>query len=463
MDKEHKKKMHTIKVIITEIVMVLVAIVTVIVLTFLAMGYNVNRNGELGQSGLLQLKSIPTGAMVEIDGEIMFSKTNMSRMLSEGKHKLVVSKDGYDTWEKEIVSDPGWLLKLDYPRLFLKERTPEKIRDTENLQFVSMDDGGTQILYATNNDKWQLLNIRGDEVSEQSLNVSEYIGKEAQITNIKWNKNSDKVLVRAKNKENIEWSLINLKNIDSSLNLTQKFAFNFDMIEFSTDSGERLIVLENGNLRSILASERTVSQVMAKNVESFYNNDTNLAYITISGTKKNLMLYQEGPNDILVTELNNASKVKVSLSDYLNKKYISFTIDSRLFIYRGEYPTTERTLSDMELVVEKDVKFIPDELVVWTEDQLIMAKSGKNIAMFNAELSELSEYEVEGENAFFLAPYLVGVTANGQLIARDFDGNNRRELAVAELRATISKNNKWLYYLNTVDSKVAIYREKIMD
>ena len=90
MDKEHKKKMHTIKVIITEIVMVLVAIVTVIVLTFLAMGYNVNRNGELGQSGLLQLKSIPTGAMVEIDGEIMFSKTNMSRMLSEGKHKLVV-------------------------------------------------------------------------------------------------------------------------------------------------------------------------------------------------------------------------------------------------------------------------------------------------------------------------------------------------------------------------------------
>ena len=477
MDKERKKKMQTIKVIITEILMVVAIIAIVIVLTFLAMGYNVNKDGEVGQSGLLQIKSIPTGATVEIDGETMFAKTNMSRMLSSGSHKVKLSRDGYDTWSKELISESGWLLKIDYPRLFLQDRVPEKIKEIGGtLKLVTFDHEGSQILYAVHNDtKWKLANIRGDNITETEINVAKYIPREAEIRRTIWNKNNDKVLVEIMNETKIEWALINLRDVDSSLNLTQQFGLDISKAEFYANNGERLVVIENGNLRSIVAGDRTISQVMAKNVEDFYNEETNLIYIAQSDEKKvasdnapvevarRMMLYQEGTDDILITQLNKKDSVKMALSEYLGKKYISFTVNEKLYVYRGDYPNGDRSLSDMQLLVENDIASVPEELVVWTEDQLIMAKNGEKVAMFDAELSKLSQYQAESSDIFFLTKHLIGVNADGKVIVRDFDGENRRELASADSKATISKNNKWLYYFKKTVNGVALYREKILE
>ena len=138
MDRERKKRIQTIKLIITEILMVVTVVAAVIILTFVAMGYNVNKDGDLAQSGLLQIKSIPTGATVAIDGGNVSAKTNTSKMLSAGEHSLKLTKDGYDSWSKDIDSKSGWLLKLDYTRLFLKNRTIEKVREYEkNIQIIS--------------------------------------------------------------------------------------------------------------------------------------------------------------------------------------------------------------------------------------------------------------------------------------------------------------------------------------
>ncbi|MBQ3309415.1 PEGA domain-containing protein [Candidatus Saccharibacteria bacterium] len=464
MDKERKKRLRTIKLIVTEVIMVVAIAVMVVILTMLAMGYNLNKDGELGQSGLVQIKSIPTGAEVIIDGEMIAPHTNTSRMLSAGKHQIKLQKEGYDSWNKEIESESGWLLKLDYARLFLQNRTAEKVREYDgDFKFIVPASDGSQIIYATDNStKWKLLNIRSDDVSEMELDVAE-ITAGLEIKNVFWNENNDKLLVMTKKGEATEWLLINTKDINNSINLSRQFGMDFSDVKFLTADGQRLLGLEQGNLRLITVSNKTVSQVMAKNVDNYYTDSGNIIYSKKADDKYMMMLYQEATEDVLVTEFPKDSRVKLALSQYLGKKYLMFTVNNRMYVYRGELPTAERTLSEMELVIESDIDFIPDNLTVWTDDQLVMARKAEKIAMFDAELGKLYNYEVESDKVFFLDMYLIGTIVDNKLIVRDFDGGNRRELANATGASVITINHKWLYYCTKINDKVNIFREKIVD
>ena len=468
MDKERKKRIQTIKLIITEILMVIAVVAIVIILTFLAMGYNVNKDGDLAQSGLLQLKSIPTGARIEIDDEIISPKTNMSRMLPAGQHSLKLEKEGYDTWEKEITSEAGWLLKIEYPRLFLKNRTKEKVREyQEGANLISASIDGSYIVYITkDNTKLKLLNIRGDDISETEYDISKYLG-EATPDRVYWNKNDDKVLISAKNGEKNEWIVFNLRDMSSSMNVTAEFKMDFSMIKFGSLSGDKLLALENGNLRSISINDKTVTQVLAENVSDFSNNDNALFYV---GQKKigeenirGVLMYQEGNEDILLKEVADGTVVKLANHTYLGRKYLDIAEDNHLFIYRGDYPTEDFGISEMELLIDAEIAVAPEEMGVFASEQLMIARNGGAVAVFDAELSKLTEYDLESTKVFFLDNYLVGTIQDGKLYARDFDGSNKRELAEAGRFGVISKNDKWLYYDYVIDSKTNIFREKILD
>ena len=111
-----------------------------------------------------------------------------------------------------------------------------------------------------------------------------------------------------------------------------------------------------------------------------------------------------------------------------------------------------------------ELKITPEEFTSWSDGALLAAINGKDVAMFDAELTKLSEYEIEGNVVFFPDEYLLGTVADGKLIIRDFDGTNRRELAKAETTGgAISKNHKWLYYSLIVGNNTNIFRERIVD
>ena len=87
-----------------------VAVILLVVLTTLSVvGYNVRVNEEISveRTGLLALRSIPTGAQITIDGETIFSRTNMSRTTADGEHEIILSRDGYDSWKKNIEVTAG--------------------------------------------------------------------------------------------------------------------------------------------------------------------------------------------------------------------------------------------------------------------------------------------------------------------------------------------------------------------
>lgn len=460
MDREHKKHMETVRLLITETIMVIVIIVTAIILTFVAMGYNLDKNGELGQSGLVQLRSFPSGASITIDGDTIIPRTTASRMLSAGDHTIKLTKDGYDSWEKTITSESGRLLKLEYMRLFYQNRTPEVMRefDGELLFFTPTPNRDFAMLIQKNSCKWNYLDLRGDDAVSTEVDLTELLSG-LDVKSVVWNENSDKLLVRAERKNETEWLLVNAKNAKESVNLSKEFAMNFTDIRFMTDSGDKLIALENGNLRTIEMGGKTVSQVLASTVKKYDFVGENIVYLDA----EQQLGFISGTNTTIAKKFEANSLVNVVISDYIGDKYLTITENDKITIYRGDFPNGERGINDMEKVLEETISFTPSLLEIRGNNELIIARDGKQIAVFDAEARKLHQFELDTEAPFLIDGYMIGEIVDGKLIVMDFDGTNKRAIADANSNALITRNDKWLYYFTFEDNKISLTREKIIE
>ncbi len=460
MDREHKKHMETVRLLITETIMVIVIIVTAIILTFVAMGYNLDKNGELGQSGLVQLRSFPSGASITIDGDTIIPRTTASRMLTAGDHTIKLTKDGYDSWEKTITSESGRLLKLEYMRLFYQNRTPEVMRefDGELLLFAPTPNRDFAMLIQKNSSKWNYLDLRGDDAVNTEIDLTELLTG-LDVKTVTWNENSDKLLVRAERKNETEWLLVNAKNVKESVNLSKEFAMNFTDIRFMTDSGDKLIALENGNLRTIEMGGKTVSQVLASTVKKYDFVGENIVYLDA----KQQLGFISGTNTTIAKEFEVNSLVNVVISDYIGDKYLTITENDKITIYRGDFPNGERGINDMEKALEETISFTPSLLEIRGNNELIIARDGRQIAVFDAEARKLHQFELDTEAPFLIDGYMIGEIVDGKLIVMDFDGMNKRTITDANSNALITRNDKWLYYFTFEDNKISLTREKIIE
>lgn len=460
MDRERKKRIQTIRLIITEVIMVVTVVVAVVVLTFIAMGYNV-RNGELDQSGLVQIQSKPSGAVVQIDGEVMSARTGMSKMLTAGEHRVQISKKDYDTWENNIISKSGWLLRLDYPRLFYQNRTPEVLQEyPSDIEVFSTSPNREKIIYTVSSIKeWKILSIRGDNAEESTIDIADLLAQH-EILSLKWSGNSDKILIKTAKDSNIEWIVINTREPERSVNLSQAFGMRFSEMDFTNDNGERMLAVENGNLRSLMVNDKTASQVLASNVETFVLNGKHVAYLT---NGHEIKLYQDGSDDILLSSYPLEQNIKMTIGEYLGKKYLFVINDRKVVAYKGDFPTKDDSLSEMEVVLDAELQFSPEVIQAYAGNELFLMGNGKNIAVFDAELAKLSQYEIEDNKYFFLDGYMIATIGDGKMIVRDFDGTNRREITDATGGGTISRDDKYLYYYKTERGNTTILREKIIE
>ena len=485
--------------------MVIAVIFTAIIITFLAMGYNVDQNGEVSQFGLAQINSMPTGATITTDNETLLFHTNTSKMLSAGTHHIKLEKDGYDTWEKDVEIKPGILLRLDYPHLFLKDRTKETVADyLENFEIFSASPDRSYLLYAASDDTigvpspeelknrpkkrapWILLNVKGDKPETTEFDFTELLG-DREITSISWSKTNDRLLAKTTLDGKTEWLLINLKNPKNSLNLTAKYSLDFSTLSFLDGNSDHLLGIENGNLRNITLSSQSVSGVLAKDVQTFSYSNSTLAYINNSNELK---LYEEDSDDITLKTLSGSNNQKVILASYLDKKYLSFIDNNRLYVYRSDYEALEKDYSNrtsaesssgstdtdaelkgLELIVNQDLTYSPNNFYTKNDGEFIVTTSSDGkISVFDAELESLSSFVINSSNIFWLDQYLIGAIESDKLVIYDFDGTNRRELVSnfkpedsTKLRAStlafIAKNNHYLYY----QTDHSIVSEKIVD
>ena len=466
----HYHKKQSIRVIVSEAIMVLAVIVTVIILALLVSGYWLNSDFTVERNGMLQISSIPTGANVEIDGQASswLERTNSSKILGSGEHSVVLTKDGYDSWSKTVIISEGLLYRLQYPRLFLKERTTEAIDIASSFTSASISPDGNLLLLMNDTTEWLLMNLDADTPSTKKLDISSafstvslaegakvglFTGK---ILDLDWDQDSSHNLFKVENGDKIEWVLLDTGNVAKSVNLTKEFGGNFSELEILDNGSNQLLAIQNGNLHKIDIPGRLISAVLAKNILDFDHFGNEIVYsakridqtppvdgATTQEPVDALSEYYVGYlklGDDKTTELEpTTAPVKVAIGKFYDSKYIAVLTGQSISIHQKD--------SYLEDIEQYQISFTPDAIKVGHDGGFLILSQVDQLATLDLEANLVREWSIEHDHGW-LDHYMFYAVSDNNLVVYDFDGLNRRELShnvSSHFPITIT-SDKWLYY-----------------
>ena len=454
MDSEKIKKKQSLKVIISEAIMVLAVVIMVAVLALIVSGYWVNSDFKVERQGMLQVASIPTGADLDIDGESSWlQRTNTSKVLPSGQHTVTISKEGYDTWSKQINITEGLLYRLQYPRLCLIDRESTKVLDTSSATSASVSPDRNKLLLLNNTTEWELVNLRNDNLEPKKLNIAPYFSSVSlaegasvglftgKITNIDWDRGSSHVLVRVETPDSTEWVLIDTENLKNSLNLSKEFGANFTLVEILDNSSSNLLAVQDGHLRKIDIPGKAISAVLADQVVDFDHYETEIVFSATNSTGGyTINLLRIGDDEI--TKLESTSTfAKVVISKFYDEMYLTVLQGNTVSLYQK---------TDFTPVSSFELSFNPEYIKVGQGGEFITMYTGTEIATLDMEALSVREWRAEGDSFGWLDNDMIYTITDGELIVYDFDGFNRRTLAhnvSSHFPVTIT-DDKWLYYFS---------------
>ena len=458
MDLDKIRRRQSLKVLISEAIMVLSVVITVVVLAFIVSGYWVDSDFEVKRQGLLQIYSIPTGANVDIDGNSSWlQRTNTSKVLQSGEHTITLSKEGYDTWTKTINITEGLLYRIHYPRLFLNKRFVEKALILEDADTAIVSPDHEQMVVLNNTTNWQLLKLTDEKIVPKDLDISDVFSSTAtnletgdtfftgEILQADWDFDGNKVLFKNKTTDGIEWVVLDLENIKNSVNLTKLFGANFTKVKIYDHGLNTLLAVQNNNLHRIDVSGRSISSVLVEDIIEFdyYNNEVVFSATSKDDDKESYYIGRiKIGGDNKITKLKSIdSRVMVAITKFYEDKYILVLEANKLKLY-GD--------SEMDELSSFELSFNPDKLEVGHNGEFIIFYSGSNIATLDMEAKKVNEWQVEGERFGWIDNSMIYTVLNGKLVVYDFDGLNRRELSedVSSQLPVAITDDRFLYYFS---------------
>ena len=453
MDLEKRARRQSLKIIASEIIMVVTVIITVIILAFLVSGYWLGSDFKVERQGMLQIYSTPTGANVAVDGDApWFQRTNTSKVLTSGEHEIVLTKDGYDSWSRTINITEGLLYRVHYPRLFLLERekstayNPE-LAGSETPSFVTISPDYNSMLLTNKTTTWALLALNRDEIEATSIDISGVFSSISKVNGAKdglftgkiltadWANDNEHILFKIGG-DTIEWVILNVKNPKNSINLTREFAADFDEMHIFDNSASTLLALRGGNLHKIDAANRQISAILAEDIKSYDFYESDLIYFS---KNKIFTGRLNDPETAILTEVDDDAAVRIS--KFYDKKYNIIISKHKVEIFERE---------NSEPVYAGEISFEPEVIKVGYDGSFIFMQSGINVVVFDMEGMSAREWQLDSLNSGWLDSSMLYAIKDGALIVYDFDGQNRRELSAnvsARFPVTIT-DNKWLYYFS---------------
>ena len=453
MDPEQVKKRQTLRVLFSEAMMVLSVVAIMTVLIMITSGYWINQNFEVERRGMLEVLSSPTGADIVVDGETAWmAKTNSSRILSKGEHTVSISKEGYGDWVKKVTIEEGLMYRLPYVRLFPNEPELEKVSEI-NARISSVSPDRSSMLLIDDSTTWKILHLNEDKVSTTDLDVAKVFDKiggaeaMAGIAGIDWSKDGNRILLKVVWNEKNEWLLLDLKDSEKSANITGTFGMNFDTVKFFDKTGDDLLVVDGGELRKLDISEQSISKILASNVTNFNLYDESIVYVA-NGKVSVLKKVDGEAIDLLDVQ---GDRIFAALTRSYRDNYLTVIEDGKLSLYKGQLPRNKDDKS-FEQIFSVEIGLMPERIKIGADGDFVIMSNGKNIVTLDMESENVSRFEVEDGKIGWLDDHLLYVVDNdGDMVVYDYDGLNRRELsknASQRLGATVSEDERWLYYFS---------------
>ena len=467
--------------------MVLAVVSLVAILVLLVQGYRFNQfDGKIEQGGLIQFRSRPDGAAVLLDGMPLANKTPSKLTVSAGSHMVTIQRDGYTTWQKNIIVKPGGVLWLDYMQLYPTILKATVVANTPAVTDALVSPDRRQAVLTSSITPATLTLVPLNEVTPQPTNlvipVSAYtapIEGQTQLWQlVAWDKESRFVIIRhvieAAASRNIEYLSVDTHNIGTTYNISKQLGVDITDVIYNVRNNNQLYVLTTDNeVRRADMGASTLTGPLLTNVSEFsqYDDGTLLYSSIVSPTGQTAGYLSDGATKakVIVTlpMATAAPLLHVGMGTYYGQRYLAVARAEQTEILTGTLPASDSTaalqlkaIGSLPLGSGKPV-FSPGK------QRYVTLRSGPKFVSYDLELGAIGTVTLPSDAA--RAPYWldadhIAVVADAALVSYDYDGTNKQTLAVdaANLPATFSENGQYLCYFKTQGSETILARIKLV-
>lgn len=459
-------------------------VVTIVALLMLVVsGYSFNeKDGRLEQGGLLQFRSIPTGATVILDEMKLGSETDSKTTVVAGSHSVQYDKAGYRSWKKTVNVKPGKIAWLSYARLIPNNIEPQTLRKFTTLAGAQASPNRNYMLLqeSVTEPTFVLADIRGDTLEYSDIVLPSTIltpnpaGKNHGFAIEKWSANEQAVLIRHMyDDDKTEWILLDREEPEKSINLSTMFAITPTKIQFAGGSDKLFFVQIDDVVRRINLDEETLSRPLVSNVAYFNRYDDKTIVYATKPDMNNKRIVGYASVDIerpvpFGTYPADDQPLFVDMGSYFSKRYVAVLHGQELKITSGRVPTLEDD-GTLKLFKKQTVPAGALSMTVSRNGRFFVTQLPDGYATYDIDLKKYdrttwSVSPTVQRELRWLDDYMIWTDTGDQLRFYEFDGANQNNIMpVAEgFGVTLTPNNKWVYGIGRTDDGLELKRAQLV-
>ena len=487
---KNDKRRLRVHLVIVYSIMVVTVIVLATIMMFIVEGYRYNRyNGKVEQGGLVQFRSSPSGAAVDVDGTRLMARTSSKLTLGAGSHEVTMTKDGHTSWRKNVIVKPGGILWLDYAQLFPTTPITSTAATLPGVDSVLPSSNRRSMAIVTDAAKPELSLVSLDtdqpETTKIAIETEKYTaGTHHEFSLVAWDSDSRRVIIKHVYDSTAEYLSVDVRN-GSTYNVTTLLGTDIQKIWYSrSDNNTVYIITANHELRRGNLNDATLSGPLVKNVsDAVMNSDSRVMYVTLPDNDGARSVGYVTTGKMVAKTIKTyktlADPLSVASGEYYNDQYVAIIHGGTLTVLQGDLPSSDSKLPlEMKTVVSRSFKdnentvgFSPDD------NRIVYAVNGTYVFTYDLELMMASNITVANDLPGQLGSQVTTtpglqwfdrrhiMSSGGPLYVYDYDGTNGRVLVKETARQPIvlSHGEKYIYYFATNGNTTLLNRIQITD
>jgi len=317
----------------------------------------------------------------------------------------------------------------------------EVIGEYDDIVFVSGMPTRNGFLVGRAGARWTMIeNVDGRTTNAREIVVPEWIAGE-EIAERRWSKSGERLFVKLGE----DWGVIDLRTPDASINISREFSMRFENIAIVNDSGDKLYVLENSNIRVLDLRDRSISDVKVSGVAEISGGGEIVGYMRVLDDVWEIGAYRDGESAGKALVNPDDAGVRVQAWRYFGEDVVAVVYDGELVVMRGEIYGKMR-----EIV----------RIGIGEVGAISVSPSGRFLVAGGQVVDVNGEEVFEAAAGKWLDDFMMYSVVEGKLTVWDFNGGNERGVGEAgEQEVMISRGDRWIYFVDEIGEKVM--REKL--
>lgn len=377
---------------------VLIFFIVAPLIVFYAQGYRIDfARGEIVQVGGLIVESSPKEATVWLGEKKLKSKTPLaiSSLLPFRFYNIKVEKEGFSSWEKNLLVRPEKITPARSIILFPNELDLEKKLDIKDIKDFYISPNTEKVLVKTENNILSVIDIKNRQNLPVIINLKDGL-KTFSIDDVLWSENSDYLVFSRTIWTGKIWYFFNIK-ASNLINITNLY--------------ERKLVI-NSPSKTPLPIEFNVGSIV------FLNGDSSL----VANIENNLFV------------INTEREELIDL--HIGDIYHLTNFKKRLLLIKSPNILIEINEKGENIIIYGNISFEPNNILISPDAKKLAFMHDHSVGVMwlddinGGQLRKKGDQEIIYQSPYVIekfwwhagSEYIITLLSNGDLIITELDG-----------------------------------------